>query len=100
MCARFYRRTDGTVLTQDCPVGLRALGRRLATRIGFFAFLAFLLAFGAALCGENYDEERVPSWQKKEPFATVFQWLGIRKPPKPPARDTVMGSICMPPPGK
>lgn len=29
LCVRFYRRADGTVLTQDCPVGLRALRRRM-----------------------------------------------------------------------
>ena len=30
LCVRFYRRSDGTVLTQNCPVGLRALKRRVA----------------------------------------------------------------------
>src|SRR5581483_4916967 len=30
LCVRFYRRADGTVLTQNCPVGLRALKRRVA----------------------------------------------------------------------
>lgn len=25
LCARFFQRADGTMLTQDCPVGLRAL---------------------------------------------------------------------------
>lgn len=30
VCVRYYRRRDGTVLTQDCPVGLRAVRRRLA----------------------------------------------------------------------
>ncbi len=30
LCVRFYRRADGTVLTQNCPVGLRALQRRVA----------------------------------------------------------------------
>ena len=30
LCVRFYRRTDGIILTQDCPVGLRALRRRLS----------------------------------------------------------------------
>jgi len=30
LCVRFYRRADGTLLTQDCPVGLRALKRRVA----------------------------------------------------------------------
>jgi hypothetical protein len=31
VCVRLYRRTDGTVITRDCPVGLRAAMRR-ATR--------------------------------------------------------------------
>jgi hypothetical protein len=29
LCARFYRRADGTVLTQDCPWSLRALTRKV-----------------------------------------------------------------------
>jgi hypothetical protein len=29
MCVRFFRREDGTILTQDCPVGLAAVRRRL-----------------------------------------------------------------------
>jgi hypothetical protein len=28
LCVRFYRRADGTVLTENCPVGLRAFKRR------------------------------------------------------------------------
>jgi len=38
VCGRFYRRADGTMLTQDCPRGLRAEARRLwlaaATLVG------------------------------------------------------------------
>jgi len=30
LCARFYRRSDGTVLTQDCPVGWKAVKRRMS----------------------------------------------------------------------
>ena len=45
LCVRFYRRTDGSILTQDCPVGLRALRQRMsrirravaAGLLGFFA---------------------------------------------------------------
>jgi Carboxypeptidase regulatory-like domain len=33
LCTRFYRRTDGTILTQDCPVGLRAKAGRLRRRV-------------------------------------------------------------------
>jgi len=45
LCVRFYRRRDGSILTQDCPVGLRALRQRIsrirravaAGLLGFFA---------------------------------------------------------------
>ena len=30
LCTRFYRRADGTVLTQDCPWSLRALTRKVS----------------------------------------------------------------------
>src|SRR3954469_16997536 len=30
LCVRYYRRADGTILTKNCPVGLRALKRRLS----------------------------------------------------------------------
>jgi TonB family protein len=30
LCVRFYRRPDGTLLTEDCPVGLRAVKKRLS----------------------------------------------------------------------
>jgi hypothetical protein len=32
LCVRFFRREDGTMLTQDCPVGLAALRQRLKRR--------------------------------------------------------------------
>jgi hypothetical protein len=44
LCVRFYRRADGTMLTQSCPVGLRALKRRVsrvasATFAGLMGFM-------------------------------------------------------------
>ncbi|MGE0131993.1 MAG: hypothetical protein AB7U82_28260 [Blastocatellales bacterium] len=30
LCVRFYRRADGSVLTQNCPVGLKAIKRRVS----------------------------------------------------------------------
>ena len=52
LCVRFYRRKDGTILTQDCPVGWRAIKHR-ASRVGVamssavFAFFAGLLSIRA-----------------------------------------------------
>src|SRR5438034_7262678 len=28
LCVRFYRRSDGSILTENCPSGLRAIKRR------------------------------------------------------------------------
>jgi len=53
VCARMYRRADGTVLTRDCPTGIRALRRR-ASRAATALVAALLslpgLAFGGTSC--------------------------------------------------
>lgn len=51
LCVRYYRREDGTVLTQDCPVGLaafRAKVRRFAVASASFV-LSFLTAAALTL---------------------------------------------------
>lgn len=47
LCARFYRRADGTVLTQDCPWGWRAMQRRISRVAG--VALTFLMSVGMAV---------------------------------------------------
>src|SRR4051794_9730236 len=53
VCARLYRRADGTVLTRDCPTGLRAVRQR-ASRIAAALVATLLslpsLAFGGTTC--------------------------------------------------
>ena len=44
LCVRFYLRSDGTVLTADCPVGLRAVRLRIAKYVG--ALVAILTVWG------------------------------------------------------
>ena len=46
LCVRFYRRGDGTILTRNCPVGLRALKRRVSRTAG--AMLSAVLASSRA----------------------------------------------------
>lgn len=45
LCIRYYQRADGTVMTADCPVGVRKKRNRR---------LAFVAAFGAAAGGAFY----------------------------------------------
>lgn len=49
LCVRYYRRHDGTILTADCPVGLRAARQLVLTRTRVSAGLCLLLctAFAA-----------------------------------------------------
>jgi hypothetical protein len=47
LCVRFYRRLDGTVMTNDCPVGVRA--RRVER--SFWAVLVATVLGGAAARG-------------------------------------------------
>jgi hypothetical protein len=49
LCVRFYRRKDGTVLTQNCPVGIQAFRAKLrATRTHVIAsILSFFGYFGS-----------------------------------------------------
>jgi hypothetical protein len=49
LCIRLYKRADGTVLTMDCPVGLRAYRKRVAKLTGAAltaVFGLFSVSFG------------------------------------------------------
>ena len=59
LCVRFYRRKDGSILTDNCPIGLRALKRR-ALRIKT-AVAASLLGFLSGI-GSNGAVNRIGSY--------------------------------------
>ena len=48
LCVRFYRRADGSILTQNCPVGLKAIKRRVAwvAQVILGMVLSFVSGFG------------------------------------------------------
>jgi carboxypeptidase family protein len=58
LCARLFRRRDGTILTQNCPVGLRSLKRRLSRIAG--AILSVMTpAFSSAQTLAGYVKSNV-----------------------------------------
>lgn len=60
VCARLYRRADGTVLTRDCPTGLRAMRQR-ASRVAA-ALIAALCSLPAFAFGPRTgDKPRLTS---------------------------------------
>ena len=96
LCARIYRRTDGTILTSDCPVGLRAVRMKLAAglaRVGAAAALAIgtmLTIAGARGAGTRARDV--------QPFATICNWLSPPVTPVPTA-GLIVGKIAAPSPG-
>lgn len=81
LCVRFFRRADGTVLTADCPVGLRALRRRLARLAAGVAAMVV-----AILCGSwtiNHSRGADPQEDEEPvrgPLAQLVDW--IEPPPQ------------------
>jgi hypothetical protein len=81
ICGRFYRRADGTILTRDCPVGLRALRRRAVKIAGAAAtaVMSFCLtAMGqtkSSVCETDSSKQPVKITKLKgaaqDSFATI-----------------------------
>jgi hypothetical protein len=89
LCVRFYRRKDGTVLTQDCPVGLEAFKRRvnqIAVAVVSSA-LSLAASFGAMSLFGGRPAGRAPAVMGK-----------IAAPaPEPPQHEVMRGSPVPPP---
>jgi hypothetical protein len=64
ICARLYRRADGTVITKDCPVGLRAIRRRVA-RVAGAVFAAILSLCGGAVAQKMKEGDKACRQQVK-----------------------------------
>lgn len=90
LCVRFYRRSDGTVMTRDCLAGLRTARRRLAWIVGIAA-AGLILATGGALTlfASRSSETGSRRIRDIEPIRSIREWLD----PTPPM---VMGEICVP----
>ncbi|MCB9852146.1 MAG: hypothetical protein H6819_03550 [Phycisphaerales bacterium] len=90
LCVRLYQRADGTLLTSDCPVGLRAARRKLARAVGVVAacFGVLLTATAFGMPGRLRATWRLCDIN---PFSRFANWLN-------PPTTILMGDICIPPP--
>src|SRR5438093_13495553 len=78
LCGRFYRRRDGTMLTANCPVGLKRYFLRLRALIAT-AVTLFLTSLGVrGWSNEGGSDEPGPFAEKcEEALWTVKGWLGL-----------------------
>ena len=57
LCIRLFRRADGTVLTKDCPVGVRAYQKRIAKLAGATLSVLFSLVGLSAAQGTSTTKD-------------------------------------------
>ena len=104
LCARFYQRADGTMITADCPVGITQRRRPFwALTAGFAA----LMASGVAVFGGSADastpmphvspsttwRDSVEQWRDVPVLGFVVSLVS----PTPTPPPMVMGKIACPP---
>lgn len=107
LCVRYYQRADGTVLTDNCPVGLRAVRRPFKWLVAGFAAL---MASGAGLMAKEASTPGQPtelsqSGLRRIAFFNAFLEkmdddpivMGKPAPPPDPA-PPIMGEIACPDP--
>ena len=91
LCIRYYMRSDGSIITNNCPVGLRKIKRRLsrvATAISsaVVSFLAGVGIYGLV----NSDSS--------PPFSVAGNMVVTRKPnPMSPVGTRTLEAISVPP---
>ena len=115
LCVRLYQRKDGTVITSDCPVGVRRA--RLRARVwasisGAAASAALVLGLfgGRARADLTVDGKKVTGTQQKVgevkgnvEVRVMGGAVAVHEPPPPPPppgpdkRPPLMGKIAMPP---
>jgi hypothetical protein len=100
-CIRYFRRDDGTILTRDCPIGLRAVRRRLVRAVASLAGLLIALVSGTLFAGRLKNLQIPGIGQPTTAYAewiepgsttslscTVGVMIPVQQPPLPlPAND-------------
>lgn len=61
LCVRFHQRADGTVITRDCPVGIRSLIRRASRIAG--AALSAVISLNACAVQPHAEKGRSSTFQ-------------------------------------
>ena len=112
MCATFYARTDGSVLTADCPVGARKVRRKRQVIVAAFGAVAGLFGWlarpaPAHVVGDLAEPRPMGAVARapEPPVAKPPCELGPRSEPKPrltgevaPEPRRLMGGVSRPKP--
>ncbi len=108
-CLRLWRRADGTVLTADCPVGIRKVRSRRRTRYAAALILSILASASSVLSaqvpmgGAPAPRPMPPELMGKvacpppKPKPAPTKGGKPRRKPKPVPHPPIMGLVAQPP---
>ncbi|HJS51795.1 MAG TPA: hypothetical protein VJ781_07825 [Pyrinomonadaceae bacterium] len=103
LCVRYYRRADGTILTQDCPVGWAKVKQRasmiataaLSLIVSFLAGLSIVAAFSRKVdLGSRFPIPIASPTPKYEPLMGAMAMPTPSPTPKP-SQTPRMGRVVM-----
>ena len=115
LCVRFYQRTDGTILTQDCPVGVKKKRRKqLVLAVAGAGAMAAAAATmfvrgtrstchagesgeGVATAGSAVYDPTPPTMGEPSEVKEVKGEVAPQVTPPPPVRPVMMGAVAPPP---
>jgi len=83
-CLRLYRRKDGTIITDNCPVGLRKIrdrARKTAAAVAAYLVVAGLLSSQAQACDYSAQSSASGVIQPQTSAVTMGQMVSIRVAP-------------------
>lgn len=98
VCAQFYRRADGTILTKDCPVGLarlRATARRALVRVAALIGLVSVAGIAAGATSRTTWGEKM-HLRACKPFSIVCECIAPNATPAiPVGLIQLRGDVCV-----
>jgi hypothetical protein len=83
LCVKFYRRFDGSVITKDCPIGIRAIRRRVS--YAWRAIVSVTLTFMAGY-GIHQAVASIPPFGPQRTLGTLVEL-------KHPSEELVVGQF-------
>ena len=99
LCVRFYRRRDGSVITSDCPVGVRAIRRRVSYIAKAVSSMVLGLFFGLGVhevfSSAPFAPQKTMGVMARETDPPDFQGQMVRS--DPPAPGFTMGRMLVKP---
>jgi len=97
LCVRFYQKADGSVLTQDCPVGLKAIKRRMALAAQVVLGLVLSFVSGLGLYIFHLGRKSSPPIDIRPISEKPLDLMGVILPPVRNHSQTRIGKVRIEP---